>query len=113
MILDKYLKLKCELDQAKRWADLIGKKYLGGNGGTGFVTHPSLGSDCISIYHQACDGATNYHKVPNKSTVSALKNAIDWEKSISRAIETMEEDIEELKREAKREYLSLFSEEMA
>lgn len=49
---------------AQRWFVLLGSEYRGGGGGKGFIAHTTKCKPVI--YHQATNGATNYHDAPNE-----------------------------------------------
>lgn len=68
--IDKFTKYQQELGYAAHWAGLIGKPYHGGGGGIGDITGVTLN---VTVYHQAYDGATNYHEVPDALKVELAK----------------------------------------
>ena len=56
---DDYRAEKSRLDQAIRWAKLIGKPYNGGGGGVGYLYKATAS---MEIYHQEYNGSKNYHE---------------------------------------------------
>lgn len=60
--IDTYLKQKRELEYFREWRSLIGKEYFGGTRGKGGEYGSVVSAQgSLTIYHQASDGATNYH----------------------------------------------------
>lgn len=62
--IDKYLKLKREFEYFNGWRSLIGAKYFGGTRGKGGEYGKVVSATgSLTIYHQASDGAKNYHEM--------------------------------------------------
>ncbi len=61
--IEKYSALKEQKRWADEWIALYGAPYSGGGGGIGKVS--SLEAKA-TIYHQAYNGATNYHDIPKE-----------------------------------------------
>ena len=94
---------------AKRWVDLIGSSYKGGGGGIGKVAHTSCCN--IELYHQAYDGATNYHEASGEELKTALNTAFQAKASeiIKDALATMENQRVNLAAAAKSEAESIIA----
>ena len=60
--IEKYNSAKREQANSIEWAALIGSQYSGGGGGVGHLKSLRLGS--VTVYHQYCNGANNYHEIP-------------------------------------------------
>jgi hypothetical protein len=104
--LDRYRSAKFALSDATHAANKIGAKYAGGGGGTGEIRE-IVASICI--YHQASDGAANYHK-DNKPLNAALSRAAMeiGPSLVRRAIELLEADVAAAKQAAADEYRKEF-----
>lgn len=60
--IDEYQTAKQRLAAFDAWAGLIGKEYFGGTRGKGGCFGEVVSaSGTLTIYHQAYDGARNYH----------------------------------------------------
>ncbi len=70
--IDAFQRIKDQERQAKEWVGLIGAHYSGGGGGVGKV---ATAGATVTIYHQAYDGAVNYHECPNDEMQGALNDA--------------------------------------
>lgn len=72
----EYNKAKLALEQFRQWESLIGKEYFGGTRGKGgeYGKISSVKFTC-EIYHQASDGAKNYHE--SVELTGSAVNAID------------------------------------
>lgn len=95
--IQKFQEAKANLEYLKAWASLIGKEYHDGGGGVGSVVRASAH---LTIYHQASNGATNYHDIP--SCQDYIDRAL-LEKSgaiIGHAIYLAETRLQEVAREA-------------
>ena len=67
--IDKYKMAKELHRESEYWAELLGKEYTGGGGGVGSLRYASLDTREMktpTIYHQAYDGARNYHPAPKE-----------------------------------------------
>ena len=64
--IEQYNSAKREQSACQQWAALLGSPYRGGGGGIGELRSVRLakGEGSPTIYHQASDGATNYHAMP-------------------------------------------------
>lgn len=64
--LNAYKAAARERDYSAGWAALLGQRYHGGGGGTGYLVSVKLvgGEAAPTIYHQYSDGAKNYHQAP-------------------------------------------------
>ncbi len=93
--IHEYHRYKQSLESTKKWLALIGARYEGGGGGTGYVhgVHTEF-----TIYHQAYDGATNYHEMPNRDFQIELDRAVynHLKEIIKSAISEMEKNLSEL-----------------
>lgn len=90
-----------QLTNALDWFALYDKSYSGGGGGTGEFVNPHI---TLTIYHQAYDGATNYHDAP-KELQFYLKKQIEKCSHLiaAQAIAEMKEDLKKLAELAKAE----------
>lgn len=104
--LDRYRSAQFALSEARHAANKIGDKYRGGGGGIGEIRAMTVS---ICIYHQASDGAANYHR-DNKPLNSALSRAAMeiGQDLVKRAIELLEADVAAAKTAAAAEYRKEF-----
>lgn len=63
--IDKFKAAKSALDEAKSWAEKIGKKYYGGTSGKGELGTLVSCKVSLTVYYQHSDGDQNYHQSPN------------------------------------------------
>lgn len=111
--LEKYKKITCEINKAKSW-----RKHLtatGRQGDRGMVS--SIGAN-PSICLQYTTGGKNYWDCKEETGemfVRELNEAIskNLSKHIDEAMAAMQAEADKCKDEAKKEYASLFGEEMA
>lgn len=67
--IDQYQQQKRRLELFEAWASLIGKEYFGGTRGQGGKYGEVTGATgSLTIYHQAYDGANNYHDLDKDFT---------------------------------------------
>lgn len=102
-----YKKAKYNFIQSKQWFELIGQPYSGGGGGIGKVHSVSIGcgDSAPTIYHQAYNGATNYHYMPidlKPYVETIIKN--DFKGILEKAFKLYEKDLSDLAELAKKEY---------
>ena len=105
--IETYKKMKNGQQKCKEWASLIGKPYSGGGGGIGKIVSVALcaGDNAPTIYHQAYNGATNYHRMPDE-----LRNYLEFAicenvgALIERAFYLQSTELSESAIEAKKEY---------
>lgn len=99
---------KRELDKANRWFSLIGAEYAGGGGGTGQLR--SIDVEAV-VYHQAYNGAPNYHDIPEELK-RALNSAVraNAKMLFSQAFEALEEKRKALAADALAEHGRLMDE---
>lgn len=102
-----YKNAKYNFTQSKQWFELIGQPYSGGGGGFGVVLSVTLanGNDAPTIYHQAYNGATNYHYMPidlKPYVETIIKN--DFKGILEKAFKLYEKDLSDLAELAKKEY---------
>lgn len=95
--IQKFQQAKAELGYIKAWANLIGSEYHGGGGGIGEIVKAHAE---FTIYHQACNGSTNYHECREASpfvneAVRLMGGAI-----IRKAIALAEANMQELAKAA-------------
>ena len=100
--IQEYHRYKQSLELTKKWLALIGSRYEGGGGGIGRLNGVHTR---FAIYHQAYDGATNYHEIPNNDFQLALDRAVynNLKEIIKTAVSTMETNLKELAVYAKAE----------
>jgi hypothetical protein len=81
------------------WFSLLGKPYSGGGGGIGGLRSVDIRN--IEIYHQAYDGANNYHKIEDELKIK-LETVIkkNFRMLIEQAMELMENEKKELAQKA-------------
>jgi len=91
----EYQRYKQNLESTKKWLALIGARYEGGGGGTGHIHGVRTK---FAIYHQAYDGATNYHEIPNNDFQMELDRAVynSLKETIKTAVSEMEKNLSEL-----------------
>lgn len=109
--IEEYKDIKNKFCKSKEWFELIGKPYNGGGGGIGKLHSVTLDSrNPPTIYHQAYNGATNYHYMPDvmKPYVEQIiKN--NFKELFEKAFKLFEQDVSNKAEEAKREYESISS----
>lgn len=99
--------LKYHYVQCKEWYELVGKPYIGGGGGIGKLHSITFdgGKFSPTVYHQAYNGATNYHQMPKELFPyfeQVIKN--NFRDLFTKAMEMYSVDIEKCAVQAKREY---------
>lgn len=85
------------------WAE-----YIGGGGGTGSLATASDDTVRLTIYHQAYDGAKNYHEIPGPFVpymLRAIRN--NFEKLTAEAISILEQDMKAAAKEASEELAAI------
>lgn len=107
--IDNYLHQKNLLLKFRTWASLNGKPY---GGGVGLGQSFELGSVCkatgtLTIYHQAYDGAKNYHEI-EKDYIPYLDDAIKHHSSV--LIKYIEEQLLKEVEKARQKALNLAQE---
>lgn len=103
--LDDYRTIQRHVDEAARWAEMLGARYEGGGGGTGSIV--SLGVT-PTLYFQAYNGSTNYHKAPD-ALADWLSKEIrkDFPRLLALAQAAMAEEAKKLADHARKEHAQL------
>ena len=105
--IDNSKKAKYNFTKSKEWYELVGKPYIGGGGGIGKLHSITFdgGKFSPTVYHQAYNGATNYHQMPSKLLPyfeQVIKN--NFRDLFTKAMKLYSEDIEKCAVQAKLEY---------
>lgn len=106
--IDNYNLLKSKVARFESWASLIGKEYFGGTRGKGGeYGEITTASGSLTIYHQAYDGANNYHNL-DKEFECVLQLAMkehghilieSMRKSLNKELEKARQEAAELAKE--------------
>jgi hypothetical protein len=102
--VENFKKLKREQLEARAWAELLGKEYTGGGGGIGYLYNCNLATEDLStptIYHQAYNGAKNYHGAP-RDFLRHLEKAISqkFEELLAMALVHQDNELKEAAQKA-------------
>lgn len=110
--LDTYKAGARERDYSAEWAALLGQRYHGGGGGTGYLVSVKLvgGEAAPTIYHQYSDGAKNYHQAP-ASLLSYLEVEIKerFPEILAGALTRQADDLRRLAKAAADEHADLMA----
>lgn len=108
--IEDYKAFKHKFNKCEEWSNLIGKEYKGGGGGIGRLEKIVIAMDGLSpqVYHQAFNGATNYHCMPPEFK-DYVEYAIKQHSKLimNTALEKMKYDVRMIAEQAKQEYESL------
>lgn len=105
--LERYRNAKFAQADALCDLGLIGQRYEGGGGGIGKITSLSV---AITIYHQYRDGSTNYHKDNAPLNEALSKAAAEMAGPlIERAKAILQENVDQHKEAARKEYEAEFA----
>lgn len=106
--ISEFLKFKREHSRATEWANLLGAPYHGGGGGIGALT--MLKAE-MKIYHQAYNGATNYHEPPELMRKAIERQiSLRFKDIVSGALADLSKQREALAAKAQEEHASLMVE---
>ena len=108
MKINEFRTLSAQLHYSQNWFGKFGREFRGGGGGVGHLASQHNDKIMLTIYHQASDGATNYHEIPMEFVPYMMKSIRkNFEAIAKEAIEMMEADLKKAAEEARAEYAGL------
>ena len=101
---ETYQQIKAANKVSKDWAEMLGKPYHGGGGGTGKIVYLTLGRGEMkspTIHYQYSNGAQNYHACPTV-LIPTLEQVIrdEFPNLLKKALLRQEELLQEAAKEA-------------
>lgn len=101
--IESYQKAKQRLASFNRWANLLGKEYVGGTRGKGGEYGKIISAQgTLTIYFQEYDGANNYHDMePDFATELAVAMRANGKQLLDTMREVLEHEVKKCAAEAK------------
>lgn len=106
--INKFARAKSALAEALEWEEMLGKRFAGGGGGTGYISGVETN---VTIYFQERDGSKNYHEIPD-ALEFALRQVIkeNARQLLGQALRKMEDARDEAAEAAVAEHAALLRE---